>query len=425
MSNAILTLAKLSLAAYDDTTKTVDGFKPLTSAAFGLKSGGAWSFSNGTFEATPSRSIKNLFKDNATAHVYLSEDANGVKTLAVAFRGTDGVSVDAALGWGPQMKDGYYKLFEPLIDRIKAYAAAEKIDKVLFTGHSLGAAMAQYAMDELVDTKTTDFRAAIFGSPGAVESGNTKDNRMVEFQYSEDAFTRIKSSILADFDHQGQMVTMPLDSTATSRDDGKGLYEHQMELYLKAIRNFANLGEETPVFLAANTFDAGKPLRTYAGGTGDDRLRGELGRNDLLYGGAGDDDLWGRSGNDTLRGGADNDWLNGQEGTDLLIGGTGKDHFAFSSELRSSNVDAIRSFIVSDDTIYLSTSIFKSLQQGVLTASRFKYGDAADARTERIIYDDDSGRLLYDSDGTGARKAVLFATLTPSLALTAEDFFVY
>ncbi|WP_291302705.1 VWA domain-containing protein, partial [Desulfovibrio sp. MES5] len=61
------------------------------------------------------------------------------------------------------------------------------------------------------------------------------------------------------------------------------------------------------------------------GGAGDDVLFG-MGGNDHLYGGAGDDLLFGGSGNDHLYGGAGNDWLFGGSGNDYLDGGEGSDH---------------------------------------------------------------------------------------------------
>ena len=54
------------------------------------------------------------------------------------------------------------------------------------------------------------------------------------------------------------------------------------------------------------------------GGAGDDDLRGE-GGNDELYGGAGDDNLYGGNGDDILSGGAGNDDMNGEDGRDIYL----------------------------------------------------------------------------------------------------------
>lgn len=60
------------------------------------------------------------------------------------------------------------------------------------------------------------------------------------------------------------------------------------------------------------------------GGTGDDELYGGSG-DDTLYGGDGDDELYGGSGNDTLYGGEGDDVLDGGSGDDTLYGGPGDD----------------------------------------------------------------------------------------------------
>ncbi len=60
------------------------------------------------------------------------------------------------------------------------------------------------------------------------------------------------------------------------------------------------------------------------GGSGLDQLWGETG-NDALYGGSGDDQLWGGAGNDRLEGGVANDRMWGGEGDDYLLGGGGND----------------------------------------------------------------------------------------------------
>ena len=50
-------------------------------------------------------------------------------------------------------------------------------------------------------------------------------------------------------------------------------------------------------------------------------------------------------------------------------------------------------------------------------------GVAQDA-LDRIIYETDTGKLIYDSNGDAAGGAVHFATLTAGLALTNADFLI-
>lgn len=153
------------------------------------------------------------------------------------------------------------------------------------------------------------------------------------------------------------------------------------------------------------------------GNAGDNVIRGGSG-SDTISGGAGNDRLIGDSGNDTLRGGA---------GNDTLTGGTGADTFVFNTRPNSTtNTDRITDFSVVDDTIALDDLYFAALSVGTLAASAFSANAAGIAQdaSDRIIYETDTGRLLYDNDGTAAGVAVLFATLNSGLALTANDFVV-
>ncbi|MBS3648666.1 hypothetical protein KEU06_08485 [Pseudaminobacter sp. 19-2017] len=135
----------------------------------------------------------------------------------------------------------------------------------------------------------------------------------------------------------------------------------------------------------------------------------------------------GNSGDNTLKGGAGNDFLAGALGKDTLVGGAGADTFFFDTALGAGNVDTITDFDVPSDTIRLENSVFKAIVgTGILTAAQFvknASGKAMDAN-DRIIYETDTGRLIYDSNGSASGGAVEFAVLKPGLALTAADFVI-
>jgi pimeloyl-ACP methyl ester carboxylesterase len=428
MTNDILSMAKLARAAYSNTLITRDGFTPLDNFGLaGQSASGAsvkWTFDQGVYKATVPGKIAALFDDRAVANVYLRTEANGDKTLAIAFRGTDGFSVDKVLGWGPQMENAYYPLYKPFIDAVKKYAATNGVDKVLVTGHSLGAAMTQYAMQDLANTATTKYVAAAFGSPGAVDSGNDPEDRMLEFAYSQDIFTKLKDAPFVSFDHQGQRIVMPLDSATTNNDNITSRYEHSMNLYLKAMHNFASLGTEMPAFMRNDTFNGNQQSRIYAGSTSADDLRGESGKSEALYGGGGNDRLKGLSGNDHVSGGDGNDRLYGNAGNDRLKGGEGSDKFVFDSLLITGNVDTISDFSVADDAIWLDNAIFTKLALGTLNAGRFVIAAQAQDSTDRIIYNDANGNLSYDIDGAGGNTGKLIAKLDIGLTMTSADFWV-
>jgi len=155
------------------------------------------------------------------------------------------------------------------------------------------------------------------------------------------------------------------------------------------------------------------------GGTGNDTLKGN-GGNDTLLGGAGADKLLGDGGNDTLIGGG---------GKDVLTGGAGKDFFVFDFALGSTNIDTLKDYTAADDTIRLENGIFTQLSTtGALSADNLKLGAAAADANDFIIYNDSTGALFYDADGSGAGAAMQFATVysagTTPAALSAGEFVV-
>jgi hypothetical protein len=77
------------------------------------------------------------------------------------------------------------------------------------------------------------------------------------------------------------------------------------------------------------------------------------------------------------------------------------------------------------DLIQLEDRVFKNLLgDGPLKKKSFAANEdgAATKAVAQVIYDTDDGRLLYDRDGTGGRKAVHFATLEGSPDLSRFDF---
>ncbi|MBF9235698.1 hypothetical protein I2H38_20285 [Microvirga sp. BT350] len=149
-------------------------------------------------------------------------------------------------------------------------------------------------------------------------------------------------------------------------------------------------------------------------------------------GSAGDDFLVGGTGKDNFNGGAGNDTLSGGLGNDTLTGGAGKDVFVFDTKLNAkNNLDKIVDFNVKDDTIWLDNAIFTKLgKKGSPTSPAkldkkfFTIGDKAKDKDDYIVYDNKKGVLYYDADGSGAGKAVAFATISKNLKMTAADFMV-
>ncbi len=151
------------------------------------------------------------------------------------------------------------------------------------------------------------------------------------------------------------------------------------------------------------------------GGSGDNRMIGNTA----------DNKLWGGSGNDTLTGAKGADVLRGGSGNDILAGGYGNDAFVFDTALNAStNVDTIKNFSVPGDTIRLEDSLFEALDLGTLSVSAFEVGSAADDLQDRIIYNSNTGALLYDADGSGSQAAVKFAQVATDLSISNSDFVI-
>jgi Ca2+-binding RTX toxin-like protein len=135
--------------------------------------------------------------------------------------------------------------------------------------------------------------------------------------------------------------------------------------------------------------------------------------------------LTGNASGNIIRGNNGNNVINGGDGNDELTGFGGQDSFLFDTPLSAAfNVDVVTDFDVADDTIVLNQAVFGGIGLGTVAGSQFAVGPAASDANHRIIYDDASGAVYYDSDGTGATTAVQFAQLGAGLALTNSDFYV-
>ena len=117
--------------------------------------------------------------------------------------------------------------------------------------------------------------------------------------------------------------------------------------------------------------------------------------------------------------------MKGGVGNDTLTGGSDADAFLFDTALNAlMNVDDINDFEVGIDKIGLENSIFTKLAAiGTLSADFFHIGASAADLKDFIIYDDATGALYYDSNGSAAGQQVQFAHLDPGLTLTQTDFF--
>jgi Ca2+-binding RTX toxin-like protein len=146
--------------------------------------------------------------------------------------------------------------------------------------------------------------------------------------------------------------------------------------------------------------------------------------NETLTGGAGNDKLHGKQGNDTLLGNGGDDILIGGIGNDILMGGAGADRFF--RWYSKTGIDTITDFQVGEDTLYVSARGFGDglVKGAAIAADQFTLGSDASNSSDRFIYDQSTGALFFDADGTGSFEQIQIAQLSTGLAITNTDIFV-
>ncbi|MBN9022869.1 MAG: hypothetical protein J0H08_12420 [Rhizobiales bacterium] len=122
------------------------------------------------------------------------------------------------------------------------------------------------------------------------------------------------------------------------------------------------------------------------------------------------------------KGSAKSGMIDTGDGNDLVVLGKKADTLLFASDLDAmTNVDTIKKFESGKDKIYLNLDIFTELSAGPLSANQFHKGTAAADADDRIIYDQKTGSLYYDADGSGAGAQVQFADLGAGTKLKVAD----
>jgi Ca2+-binding RTX toxin-like protein len=154
--------------------------------------------------------------------------------------------------------------------------------------------------------------------------------------------------------------------------------------------------------------------------------------NNLIVAGSQDGGGHGNNLANRMIGNSGSNTFNGEPGNDTLTGRGGADDFHFSSPLNgTTNVDRVTDFTVGVDSLVLWWLAFPAfvrcdgLNAPDLAPSRLHIGVSATTDSHRIVYNPNSGALNYDSDGSGPTPAVRFATLSPDLALTGDDFRIF
>jgi len=145
--------------------------------------------------------------------------------------------------------------------------------------------------------------------------------------------------------------------------------------------------------------------------------------SNVLTGNDGSNSLNGGKGADQMSGGLGNDKLIGKAGADILTGGGGADSFVFDVKPDNVSIDKIRDFSsATGDKLLLDHSIFAALSLSRFSDENFVVGTKALEADDRLIYDQTSGILSFDADGSAAGAAIHVADLDNSPALHFKDF---
>lgn len=147
--------------------------------------------------------------------------------------------------------------------------------------------------------------------------------------------------------------------------------------------------------------------------------------NNIIAGNDANNILSGKQGYDTVLGNAGNDRIVGGIGNDTLTGGAGAD--CFYRKYSTTGIDTITDFQVAQDSFYVSASGFGGglVRGDEISAAQFTIGTAAADSRDRFIYNNDTGALFFDADGTGTTAQVQIATLSTGLAMTNANIYVF
>jgi Ca2+-binding RTX toxin-like protein len=374
------------------------------------------------------------------------DGGNGIDTLTFQGARNSGVAVSLAAQGGSagDAKNDTYKNFENIIgsrfnDTLTGSAVANKLEGG--AGDDTLTDVAGAGTDTLIGGAGNDTYSVSATSTVIDESGGGYDQVYSTVTYTlspgiENLFASGENPIDLTGNESNNLI---VGNGAGNRLTGNGGHDTLNgagggDVLIGGAGNDALNGGDGDDILDGGTdsdiLDGGVGNDNLAGGSGDDNLQGGDG-NDALGGGDGNDVLNGGAGNDTLDGGAGKDRLHGGLGVDLLKGGNDPDIFVFDTNWNTKgNADRIENYN-KQDSIFLEDRYFKVGPKGSLAkpkqmASKYFYaGTKAHDADDRIIYNKNKGgALYYDPDGNGAKKAVLFATITNKLKIDYHEFFV-
>ncbi len=146
---------------------------------------------------------------------------------------------------------------------------------------------------------------------------------------------------------------------------------------------------------------------------------GGRGHDVLAHTGHHDAWLFGGHGRDLLVSGSGDDHLIGGRGADHLLGGAGRDTFVFNDV--GGRVDTIEDFQTGIDKLDIDLRLHAGLTEGPAHPA-FHYAETGALYAGPVvIYDQATGMLTYDQDGSGPEQAISILRLANHPTLLSGD----
>ena len=275
-------------------------------------------------------------------------------------------------------------------------------------------------------------------------TGNSANNTLAGLNGNDTYFFVAKTALGTDTIIEtttGGIDTLGFTGTTTAINVNLGVSTLQtVNSNLKLILSANNVIENATGGTGNDRITGNILNNTLNGGDGNDQLQGLEGNdslwggagNDILSGGSGDDSLWGGAGNDILSGGSGDDSLWGGASNDILMGGVGNDKYLFQSSsvfATSLGIDYISEFEAGLDQIVLSKTTFNAITNTVgqaLTDFAVVTDDEfVNASNAHIVFSQGTGSLFYNQDANllGANTVFEFARLgNPDITLSSSNF---
>lgn len=240
--NLVVEMAELANEAYGNNTDpaVTRNWHAVSAAELNLQDSGiirgvSYTLKNGLYEAA----IPAIPGAHAGALV-LEGMVNGVKTLTIAFRGTD--DFGDVTNW-PSARE-YFANFAPLILSLNNYIAANGIQQVLATGHSLGGSMAQDLLATNIGIGTDKESGYTWGSPGA--DLHPTNLHLVNFVHPNDPVANLGH--LAGDVRVGTDIILHSPLVSNSLFDRIGGVAHGMNIYFTDTLDLADLTRSSDIF---------------------------------------------------------------------------------------------------------------------------------------------------------------------------------